>query len=286
MKKTLLLILATLSFNLYAQLTFVKKIDVIDLYPSRNSPSLYHPELSLMKNGRDFHGINNWLNEHVILSEFTSLGSICYLVDQNFSKVKNSDFLVPCEGVNFTISNHLFNNDESIELFFYVSFSDYTESLSPGTTYITSLNRDTILQKLENIHLSTVNVFCSGGKSYIFGTNTYDYALVVYELGGRISKECYEAINHKSVASNLSSTQTFEVSSNSTHNQLKIKSNINGDDMKVKIFDVNGMQLKEFEFKEGNNSYDISDINLQGTYVLNITSGNDFLHSEKIVIKK
>tara|TARA_Y100001933_G_C18797323_1_gene479268 strand:- start:369 stop:788 length:420 start_codon:yes stop_codon:yes gene_type:complete len=128
------------------------------------------------------------------------------------------------------------------------------------------------------------DIFFFGGKTYVNTRNSED-KIKLYEVSG--SMPCIQC-NTSSSSANKSQPiaakpeYSFQISPNPVNDNLNIETDLDESNMEIKIYTTSGQLLQTEAFFSGSNQVNVSSL-VSGTYVINVISGNKFLHTEQFI---
>ena len=292
MKKLIASILTVLTVGASAQLTFVREYNLGDNH-------IYFPQNSRGTNTYvELNQIDNelFLVEEVIENKSSDNYKYNLLnMDWTFYKTMNIDTSGALSILNINnpndiwasqmFSNHLFNSDDKVELIY--SVRGYNSELNQSESVKTVIvNEDgVILQEINGEGFNDDLYPVINGKTHVLTkTNSGSYKL--YSVEGHLP--CPVKCNNSSSSTNKSqpiaakSEYSFQISPNPANHNLNIESDLDESNMEMKIYTTSGQLLQSEAFFGGSNQIDVSSL-VSGTYVINVISGNKFLHTEQFI---
>jgi len=187
------------------------------------------------------------------------------------------------------ISDHLFNLDDKIE-YQYVLNLRYEDTINGWGTEekvirtVIADEDNNILMSMNDERFYMEDIFFFGGKTYVNTRNSED-KIKLYEVSG--SMPCIQC-NTSSSSANKSQPiaakpeYSFQISPNPVNDNLNIETDLDESNMEIKIYTTSGQLLQTEAFFSGSNQVNVSSL-VSGTYVINVISGNKFLHTEQFI---
>lgn len=259
----------------FGQLNFVKEIPFSNINPS----SVYViDESNLIEDSKYLIGQepNKRYTYHILKPDY----SIYKTVIIDTSGLGNSWI----GGVSF--SDHLVNSDDNVEIMYEVAFQEQAGWTEQKIKMVIADENGNIIQQIDSVGWGS-NPFYNGDKTNIL-LRTNQSTNKVYEFGGNLP--CPSNCNNSSSSTNKSQPivvkpdYSFQIFPNPVNENLSIETDLDESNMQMKIYTTSGKLLKTDSFFSGSNQVDISSL-ASGTYVINVISGNKFLHTEQFVKK-
>ena len=288
MKKLIASILTVLTVGASAQLTFVREYNLGD-------NRIHFPQSQI---GDKINQIDNelFLVEEVIENKSSDNFKYNLLnMDWTLYKTMYIDTSGALSILNINnpndiwasqmFSNHLFNSDDKVELIYSVSGFNSELNQSEWVKTVIVNEDGVILQEINGEGFDDGLYPVINGKTHVL-TKTNSGSDKLYSVEGHLP--CLVNCNTSSSNTNKSQTiaakpeYSFQISPNPVNDNLNIESDLDESNMEIKIYTTSGQLLQTEVFFSGSNQVNVSSL-ASGTYVINVISGNKFLHTEQFI---